>query len=102
MVAVGVVSKPAHAATVFVNNCAVSSILYRDSFLEFICVGSSTPYHGFAPGVGCPASQIRTLDTVKLWVGMVEAAMLSGKKLNFDYDDAGTCKQAVANLVLVQ
>jgi Fe-S cluster assembly iron-binding protein IscA len=74
------------------KSCTVNTVQYdEDGRLVLWCEGDSNVYYGFSYQ---PAAQttctVNTKDTVKVWVSLLQAALLSGRPVSFEYDATKT------------
>jgi hypothetical protein len=77
-----------YAASVPKNNCAVTAVQFDNSNrLVIFCSGDPNIYFAFTyqDGTGCG---VQTLDTLKVWASMAQAALLSGRQIDFWFDNA--------------
>lgn len=85
--AIGGITSDAQAATK--SGCIVNTVQYDSGRIAVWCSGDASIYYAFTSHPSCGT---QSLDTLKLWLPIFESAILSGKKVDFDYNaPAGAC-----------
>lgn len=81
---VGLITLSAHGATGS-KDCSVGQVLYDPSRLRVVCDDGGQFY-------GLPKCGLNdnSDETLKVWVSMSQAALLSGKKLRISYETTAT------------
>jgi hypothetical protein len=88
--AMGMASTPAFAAPVSSTPATPSQVEYNGTILQLYIFIGGVMYVGQLPVSGCGGST-HTVDTLKTWTSIAQAALLSGKKLLVWYDTGGSC-----------
>jgi hypothetical protein len=86
---VGILAKESTAEAATRSGCIVNTVQYDNGRIAVWCNGDSVIYYAFTSHPFCGT---QSLDTLKLWLPIFESAILSGKKVDFDYNaPAGSC-----------
>lgn len=96
-IGIAIATSTARADTLY-SNCTVVNVAYQNGVVGFICSGSAGWANAGATGSGC--STPVSVDTLKSWLSLAQAAFLSGKHLNFYY--AGTCSGGAYQVTRVE
>ena len=74
------------------KSCTVNTVQYdEDGRLALWCDGDSNIYYGFSyQPTGQTTCTVNTKDTLKVWVSLLQAALLSGRPVSFEYDATKT------------
>lgn len=67
--------------------CTISGFEYDEGRIMLTCAGDATTYYGLANGAACSFG----IDTIKVWVSMIQSQMLSGRTIEMWVNDAATC-----------
>lgn len=82
-------SRPAHATVQTVPGCTVKYMRPMNERVMFACTSApNTEYNAWGSGWTACNSRFNT-DSFKIYSSMLQAALLSGKTITFNYDDAG-------------
>ena len=86
------------AAAASKSGCTVTSIMFDGSRMLTTCANDgSTSYYGFLSVPGCA---VQSLDTLKIWLSMLQSALLSGRTADFFFQPpSSTC--GVPSLIAV-
>jgi hypothetical protein len=77
------------AAAATKSGCIVNTVQYDSGRIAVWCSGDASIYYAFTSHGSCGT---QPLDTLKLWLPIFESAILSGKKVDFEYNAAaGAC-----------
>lgn len=81
--------------------CLVNQIQYDTGRLAIWCQADPAIYYAFTSHASCST---QPLETVKLWLGMLQAALVAGKKVELDFTPpAGSCiDRAVTSVRLLR
>ena len=86
----GAIAAPAHAA-----QCVPTQVEYLPNQLLLQCYPNN--YYAYTTAQGnCP---VQTVDTVKLWLTLGQAGLLSGKSLNIYTTNCGSPSRAVITAI---
>ena len=87
-------SSDAHAVTK--SGCTVTGVQYDNNRLAVWCANDSQIYYAFNYATGtCAQSNITTM---KIWLSMFQSALLSGRPVDFQYDNSTTtCSVRIIN-----
>lgn len=66
------------------------------------CANDSNMYYAFtfADGSSCPSSTVQSVDTLKIWTAMAQAALLSGHLVDFWFSTACTDKAMTSGFTI--
>lgn len=92
VVASWLAAEPARAEAI---DCSVNRVQYDRGRLVVWCSNDSKPYYALDSVTGCA---VQTIDTLRIWAAMAQAALLSGKYAVLSYD---TCGMAVISAITV-
>jgi hypothetical protein len=84
---VGTIAHRAYASTK--TACTITQIQYDNGRIALWCANDAAIYYAFQSHPYCGT---QSLDTMKQWLGMLQARLLSAKPVDFDYNaPAGSC-----------
>lgn len=93
----------AGSASAFAATCAPNIVEYNaptGTTFPLLIQCSPTNYVGLISATGgCPAQSV---DTLKIWASLAQAAVLSGKKLNIYTTTCGSTSNVITAIDLVQ
>jgi hypothetical protein len=77
----------AEAAAQTKTSCTITRIQYDGGRFVVWCANDAQLYYGsnWQIGTGCPT---QTMDTVKMWLSMFQTALLSGRLVDFNFENA--------------
>ena len=97
LVALTLSSTNAHAATE--SACTVTTVQYDNSVrLVVWCSGVGSLHYAFGAGYGA-ACRSTSMDTIKVWESMLQAALLAGKKVDLDYTTDPGCFSGTVRII---
>ena len=69
------------------TNCTISGIEYDNARIMLSCTNDPITYYGFGGGQACAVN----LDTLKIWMSMLQSQFLAGRTIEMYVNDAATC-----------
>lgn len=97
VLAMTAVSAPTFAAT---STCALTDIAYSSTGMAVICGG--TTYAAFQTGTPPSGCSLTSLDTIKLWLSLEQAALLSGKNVKITFTTCTAGNNGITQVDLLQ
>jgi hypothetical protein len=81
------------------NACLVQTVLFDSSQrLALWCNGVATIFYSFGPNYGTACRPV-SFDTTKVWESMLQAALLSGKKVDVLWDKNAGCYRGTVSFI---
>ena len=92
----------AHANSGNTAPLGVAGVAYASSTNMFLTLSDTNSYMAVATYSPCGGVPAPSLDTVKIWISLGQAALLSGKQVIVGWNDCGTSQRFITAVTLNQ